>query len=117
MSGNNPTFADIVGLLNTLYNNDPNIDDAPHGAFWQNTNRDAFIAIKTDRWRVAGPLVTLNDPMKSNLYLSLAGLAPFDGTRQRQMPDNTANGYPDARHATASELSMVEKWINNGAPA
>ena len=58
----NPTFSDIVALLNTLYNNDPNISNAPHGVFWQNTNRDDFVAIKTDNWIVSGPLITLRSP-------------------------------------------------------
>jgi hypothetical protein len=117
MSANNPTFADIVNLLNSIYNNDPNIDDAPHGAFWQNTTSDAFVALKTDGWGAAGSLVTPKDPNKSNLYLSLAGLAPFNGARPPQMPDTTQGGYPNARHATSAELSMVATWISNSAPA
>ncbi len=116
MSASNPVFADIVTLLNTLYNNDPDISDAPHGAFWQNTTRDAFVALRTDAWGVPGVLVALNDPSKSNLYLALAGLPPFTG-RPPQMPDTTPSGYPAARHATPQELAMVQAWINNNAPA
>jgi hypothetical protein len=115
MTGNNPTFSDIVNLLNALYNNDPHIGRAPHKAFWQNTNRNAFVSLKTDDWEVDGALVTLGDPNKSNLYLSLAGLGPFNGSQVNQMPDTAR--YPQARHATATELSIVEKWINEGAPA
>jgi hypothetical protein len=114
MSANNLTFADIVNLLNALYNNDPHIGRAPHKTFWQNTSRDAFVSLKTDDWEVDGALVTLGDPNKSNLYLSLAGLGPFDGSQVNQMPDT--NRYPQARHATATELSMVATWINNSAP-
>jgi hypothetical protein len=112
----NPTFTDVVNLLNVLYNNDPNIDDAPHGAFWKNKTRDDFVKIKTDDWQVSGPLITLKDLNKSNLYLALAGLAPFDGSSLPQMPDTTANGDPNARHATPDELKMVASWINNNAP-
>jgi hypothetical protein len=110
----NPTFNDIVTLLNTLYNNDPNIDDAPHGAFWQNTTRNAFVQIQTDHWGVQGPLVTLGNPQQSNLYLALAGLAPFDGSVLPQMPDTGADAT--ARHATTAELLMVATWITNNAP-
>lgn len=117
MSAANPTFADIVNLLNILYNNDPNIGDAPHGAFWQNTNRDAFVGRRTDAWGVAGQFVTLKDPAKSNLYSAIAGLAPFDGSQLPQMPDTTDTGYPNARHATQDELKMVALWINSNAPA
>jgi hypothetical protein len=111
----NPTFNDIVTLLNALYNNDPNINNAPHGAFWQNTNRNAFVQIKTDNWGVNGALVTLGNPQKSNLYLALAGLPPFDGSVLSQMPDTDDD--PTARHATAAELQMVSTWITNNAPA
>jgi hypothetical protein len=117
MSASNPTFTDIVSLLNVLYNNDPNINDAPHGAFWKNTDRDTFVARLTDPWGVPGRLVTLKNPNKSNLYLALAGLAPFDGSQLPQMPDTTPAGYPNARHATSDELKMVALWINNNAPA
>jgi len=110
-----PKFSDIVDLLNTLYNNDPNIGDAPHRAFWQNTTRDVFIARTTDAWGVAGSLVTLGDPSKSNLYLALAGMAPFDGSQLPQMPDTDAD--PNGRHATTAELEMVTAWITNNAPA
>jgi hypothetical protein len=51
----NPTFSDIVTLLSTLANNDPNIGNAPHGAFWQGTTRDAFVQIQTDNWGIPGP--------------------------------------------------------------
>ena len=73
----NPTFADIVTLLNTLYNNDPNIGNAPHAAFWQNTTRNAFVQIQTDAWGVNGPLVALGQPQGSNLYLALSGQPPL----------------------------------------
>ena len=111
----NPTFSDIVTLLNTLYNNDPNIGNAPHAAFWQNTTRDAFVQIQTDIWGVEGPLVALGSPNTSNLYLALAGHTPFDGSELPQMPDTGAD--PNGRHATLSELQMVSTWITNNAPA
>lgn len=109
------TFNDIVSLLNTLYNNDPDIDNAPHGAFWQNTTRNAFVAIKTDSWGVSGNLVTPGDPKSSNMYLALAGAPPFDGSALPQMPDTGAD--PNGRHATPAELTMVANWIKAGAPA
>jgi hypothetical protein len=115
MSAAVPNFSDIVDLLNVLYNKDPNIDDAPHGAFWQNTTRDVFVARKTDAWGVAGALVTLGNPNKSNLYLALAGIAPFDGSQLPQMPDTDAD--PDGRHANKAEWEMVATWITNNAPA
>jgi hypothetical protein len=111
----NPTFADIVALLNALYNNDPNIDNAPHGTFWQNTTRDAFVQIQTNNWGVNGPLVALGNPKGSNLFLALAGLPPFDGSDLPQMPDTGAD--PAGRHATQAELQMVSTWITNNAPA
>lgn len=111
----NPTFAEIVALLNTLYNNDPNIANAPHGRFWQNTTRDAFVQIRTDNWGVDGELVALGNPHGSNLFLALAGLPPFDGSALPQMPDTDAD--PAGRHATSQELQMVATWITNGAPA
>jgi hypothetical protein len=115
MSTANPTFTDIVNLLSTLVNNDPNIGDAPHGAFWMNTTRDAFVAIQTDNWGVPGNLVTLGNPKASNLYLALAGITPFDGSQLPQMPDTDAD--PKGRHATTAELQMVSTWITNKAPA
>src|SRR5262245_12082777 len=111
MSPTNPTFSDIVLLLGTLANNAPNIANAPHGAFWQNTTRDKFIQIKTDNWGVPGNLVTLKQPQQSNLYRALAGLAPFDGSELPQMPDTDAD--PNGRHATQDELAMVALWITN----
>jgi hypothetical protein len=109
----NPTFADIVQLLNMLSNG--NAEDAPHGAFWVGITRDAFVKIQTDDWGVPGPLVSLEKPLSSNLYLALAGLPPFDGSTLPQMPDTGA--APSARHATTSELQWVSTWISNGAPA
>lgn len=115
MSIANPKFSDIVQLLNTLVNNDPNIGSAPHSAFWQNTTRDAFIKIQTDNWGVPGNLVTLGQPKSSNLYLALSGTAPFDGSELPQMPDTDAD--PKGRHATQAELDMVAAWITNNCPA
>jgi len=79
----NPTFSDIQTLLDTLYANDPNIGYSPHLAFWQNTTRDAFVAIQTGSWGPGGSLVVLGNPEKSNLYLALAGITPFDGSTDR----------------------------------
>jgi hypothetical protein len=114
MTAVNPRFADIVALLNTLYANDPNIDESPHGAFWQNVDRNTFVGMRTDDWGVAGMLVGAT-PQASNLYLALAGTAPFDGSVLSQMPDTAAD--PKGRHATADELKMVADWITGGAPA
>ena len=111
----NPTFSDIVTLLGALANNDPNITDAPHGAFWANTTRDAFVGIQTDDWGVSGALVVPGNPQASNLYLALSGSAPFDGSVLPQMPDTGTD--PNGRHATSHELDMVSQWIQNGAPA
>jgi hypothetical protein len=116
MSTSNPVFSDIVQLLDMLVPKaDPNIDNAPHGAFWRNTTRDVFVGIKTDNWGVNGSLITLGQPLQSNLYLALAGQAPFDGSQLPQMPDIDAD--PNARHATGSELTMVATWISNNCPA
>jgi hypothetical protein len=116
MSESYPTFSAIVQLLNTLVPlSDPNINDAPHGAFWRNTTRDAFIAIQTDDWGVPGPLITLGQPMNSNLYLALSGKTPFDGSQLPQMPDTGADS--NARHATGPEQTMVATWITNNCPA
>jgi hypothetical protein len=109
----NPTFADITRLLNTLSNG--NAEDAPHGAFWVGATRDAFVNIQTDNWGINGPLISLGKPQASNLYLALAGSAPFDGTVLPQMPDTGA--APSSRHATLPELQLVSTWITNGAPA
>jgi hypothetical protein len=109
-----PVFADIVGLLDILVNHDPNIEDAPHGAFWH-TARDAFLAIPTDSWGIQGPLVVLGQPENSNLYLALAGKPPFDDSRLPRMPDTDAN--PAGRYATNDELALVAQWISNGCPA
>jgi hypothetical protein len=79
MTTSNPVFSDIVALLNILYAGDPNIDNAPHGAFWQNTVRNSFVAIRTDDWGVPGALVTPGNAETSNLYLALAGKNSFDG--------------------------------------
>lgn len=115
MSTTNPTFSDIVNLLNTLVPvSDPNINDAPHGPFWRGTTRDQFVAITTDNWGVPGPLVTPGNPQSSNLYLALSGQTPFDGSQLPQMPDTGLD--PNARRATQSELNMVSTWITNNAP-
>ena len=29
---------------------DPNMHNAPHGAFWKNTDRDTFVSRRTDAW-------------------------------------------------------------------
>ena len=80
----NPTFSDIVQLLQTLTDNDPNIESgSPHGAFWKQ-NYDTFMAQKTDAWTVPGSLVVKGDPNHSNLLLALSGKGPF---AELQMPD------------------------------
>src|SRR5258707_10987457 len=104
MSTSAPTFTDIVNLLTALANNDPNIDNAPHGAFWENTTRDKFVSIKTNNWGVPGLLVAPGNPNGSNLFLALSGLAPFDGSQLPQMPDTDAD--PGGRHATPTQLAM-----------
>jgi hypothetical protein len=115
MTTSNPVFSDIVALLNTLYAGDPNIGNAPHGAFWQNTTHDLFVKITTDDWGVPGALVTPGNAETSNLYLALPGKNPFDGSVLPHMPDTQAD--PKGRHATTSELQMVETWIKNSAPS
>jgi hypothetical protein len=113
MSTDQPTFADIVTLLNTLFAADPNIGRSPHKAFWQNTARDNFVAIQTGAWGAEGSLVGAT-PAASTLYLALAGQPPFDGFPPR-MPDIKRD--PAGRHATDAELQMVATWITAGAPA
>lgn len=109
-SSSNPTFFDIVTLLQTLTGNDPNLQsDSPHGPFW-NQSYDSFMAQKTDAWSVPGNLVVKGDLKNSNLHQALAGTGPFAGL---QMPDpDDANG----RFATSAELQMVSAWILNGCP-
>jgi len=110
-----PTFADILRLLDALVpTNDQNIDSAPHQAFWRGMTRDQFVSKTTDEWNVTGRLVTPGDPGKSNLFLALSGMSPFDGSVAEQMPDT--NQDFNARHATANELKMVETWIKANAP-
>jgi len=115
MTTANPSFSDIVQLLDTLINDDPNIDDAPHQAFWRNTTLDAFIQVTTYAWGVPGQLITLGKPETSNLLLALSGLQPFDGSTLPQMPDTGAD--PKGRHATQDEVTMVATWIKNNCPA
>ncbi|MFZ2104670.1 MAG: hypothetical protein WAV18_04665 [Roseiarcus sp.] len=118
MSAANPTYADVVEMLNTLVPlNDPNIDDAPHQAFWRTMNRDQFVQFNTSAWNVGvtGPLVVAGNPSASYFFLALSGLAPFDGTSAPQMPDTASD--PDANPATPANLALVETWIKNGAPA
>jgi hypothetical protein len=116
MSTNNPTFDDIVSLLNTLVPlDDSNIQNAPHAAFWRGKTRDQFVAIKTDDWGVPGNLVAPGNVDKSNLYLALSGKDPFDGTLLPQMPDTSRD--PNSTLAKSEQLAMVATWINNNAPA
>jgi hypothetical protein len=126
MSTTNPRYADICALLDQLVPpTDNNIDDAPHAAFWRTGNpapnnyiiRDDFVSITTDGWGFSGNLVTPGNASQSNLYLALSGTKPFDGSQAPQMPDTTPSGDPLARHATTDEQTMVQTWINNGAPA
>jgi hypothetical protein len=112
----NPTFSDIVNLLNTLVPvSDQNISDAPHQAFWRGCTRDEFVSKKTDDWGINGKLVVPGDPAHSNLYLALSGTPPFDGSQLPQMPDT--NSDPNAQTATAEQLDIVKQWILNNAPA
>jgi hypothetical protein len=117
MSTTNPNFADIQALLSALVGNDPNIGDAPHLAFWQGAGltRDTFVQIQTDDWGAPGLLVALGNPNKSNLYLALAGIIPFDGSQLNRMPDIQADA--NGRYAQPDELQMVATWITNNAPA
>jgi len=105
-------FADIVTLLDTLANG--NGVAAPHGAFWDGIARADFIAIQTDQWGAPGPLVTPGSPNSSNLYLALAGTAPFGGSGIPRMPD--VNQAATSRYATDAELKIVSDWITAGAP-
>jgi len=107
--GAGPRFSDITNLLATLAGNDPNIGDAPHGAFWTD-DYDTFIAQKTDDWGVPGNLVVKGNPDQSVLLQALSG--PFSGLPQ--MPDTDAD--PKGRHATQAELNLVSTWITNGCP-
>ena len=112
----NPTFSDIVDLLNTLVPlGDPNIKDAPHQAFWRGVTRDQFVSKTTDDWGVNGKLVVPGDLTNSNLFLALSGTSPFDGSQLPQMPD--INSDPNAKTATAEQLDTVKNWIMNQAPA
>jgi hypothetical protein len=112
-----PTYNDIVNLLSTLVNNDPNISAAPHDAFWldQNTGQllteTAFLALQTDDWGLGGPLVVPGNPNASPLFQALSGTSPFDGSQFPQMPDTGKD--PMGRHATPQELLMVKNWIQS----
>jgi hypothetical protein len=121
MSTANPGFADICALLDTLVPpTDNNINNAPHQAFWRSgknyVSRDDFLALKTDDWGISGNLVTPGNASQSNLYLALSGQSPFDGSQGiPQMPDTSQDS--NAKRATTQQLSMVETWIKNNAPA
>jgi hypothetical protein len=114
-----PSFADIQNLLDTLVPpSDNNILSAPHQRFWRTapTNtRDGFVNFDTSQWGQPGRLITPGDPNKSNFYLALAGLAPFDGSVQNQMPD--VNADFNAALATKDQLDTIATWIKNGALA
>jgi len=99
-------FADIVALLNVLVP----VAIGSHGNFWQNVTRDQFVAKKV----FGRILVVPGDVSKSNLFLALAGMPPFDGTGFARMPDVVA--VPQARYATPAELQLVGDWITAGAP-
>jgi hypothetical protein len=125
MSTTNPRYAEICALLDQLVNwpKDQSILGAPHGVFWRTGNNNVnyvdlttFLQITTDSWGVPGKLVTLGNASQSNLHLALSGTTPFDGENgPPQMPDTGSD--PGARHATSDEQTMVQTWINNGAPA
>jgi hypothetical protein len=53
----------------------------------------------------------LENPNKSNLYLALAGITPFDGSQLNRMPDIQADA--NGRYAQPDELQMVATWITN----
>lgn len=110
-----PTFSDVVKLLETLVNADPNIAAAPHMAFWRNVSQVQFLAIQTDNWGLGGPLVVPGNADSSPLYQALSGASPFDGSGfLQQMPDTSR--WPQARYATPQELVMVKSWIQ-GLPS
>lgn len=113
-----PTYADVIAMLNTLVpTTDQNIDDAPHAAFWRTLTRDGFVSHDVSDWSggsVTGPLVVAGNPDKSPFYLALAGKAPFDGSTLPQMPDIGQD--PNANQATPDDLALVAAWITNGAP-
>ena len=115
----NPTYADILAMLDTLVvTTDQNIDDAPHAAFWRTMNRNEFVVRDVSDWtggQVTGQLVTPGNPDTSPFYLALAGKAPFDGSKIQQMPDIAQD--PNANLATPDDLALVVAWIKNGAPA
>jgi hypothetical protein len=108
----NPTFSDITKLLETLTGVDPNIDSAPHGAFWKD-DYDTFMAQKTSDWGVTGSLVVKGKPDQSVLYQALSGTGPF-GTTIPQMPFLDLD--PNGRLATSDELELVATWITNNCP-
>jgi len=116
MSGANPTYADVISMLNILVpTTDQNIDDAPHQAFWRTLTRDAFVNFDTGVWGISGTLVKPGNPDASNFFLALAGKPPFDGSGLPQMPDT--NSDPNAHTAKPDDLALVVAWIKNGAPA
>jgi hypothetical protein len=135
MSTTNPRYADICSLLDQLVPpNDQNITSAPHGRFWWNPNpppqyidRDTFVNMDVSQWTVTFtdphgnqipppiPLVNPGTASTSPLYLALTGTSPFDGTGAPQMPDTGAD--PSATRASKAQQTLVETWINNGAPA
>lgn len=108
----NPTFADIATLLDTLVNNDPHLDDgSPHGAFWHGVTEAEFVATPTDDWGLGGPVIVPGNPDTSPLVQALAGEAPFDGSAFQRMPDKTH--AHNARYATDAELQMIRTYILN----
>jgi hypothetical protein len=113
-----PRFADIQVLLDNLVPpSDTNIEGAPHKRFWRNAptdTRDGFVNWDTAKWGQPGRLITPGDPNRSNLYLALGGIKPFDGSEQNQMPD--VNADFNATLATKDQLKIVAIWIKNGAP-
>ena len=115
MSAANPTYADVVAMLNTLVpTTDENINDAPHQAFWRTLTRDAFVNFDTSVWGIAGP--SSSPAIRTHQISS----SPCPGS-----PRSTATSAANARHqfrshahaATPDDLTMVAAWIKNGAPA
>jgi hypothetical protein len=111
----NPTFTDVVNLLERLVNNDPHLDDgSPHQGFWRNVSEAQFLEIRTDAWGLEGRLIVPGNPGASALYQSIAGARPFDGSDFQQMPD-TARARV-ARIATPEEILLIRTYIQNLRP-
>jgi hypothetical protein len=101
-------FGEVVDILDAAVNGPGTEVGPPHHAFWRDTTRDEFVAMKL----LGQPILVLGDGAHSNLILSLKGEPPFGSGPDAEIPRMPV-GFDPVPH---DSIRSIEQWIDDGCP-